>query len=106
MVNTEIKRKRCFLQGLNGEIQDTLVTTRVETYIEIVEMAQRVEDSKARVKELYNARRAGTRTWGQQRGGPSQGSPRPPQRATGGMPQKRIGRTGILSPVKCSATAV
>ena len=45
MVNTEVKRRRRFLQGLNVEIQDALVTARVRTYAKLVEMAQRLESS-------------------------------------------------------------
>ena len=46
MVNTEVKRRRRFLQGLNVEIQDALVTARVETYAELVEIAQRLKSSQ------------------------------------------------------------
>ena len=44
------------------EIQDALVTARVDTYAEIVEMTQRIEDSKARVREFHNAKSAGPKT--------------------------------------------
>ena len=37
MVNTDTNRKRCFLQGLNVEIQDALMTTRIDIYAEMVE---------------------------------------------------------------------
>ena len=61
MVNTKAKIRRRFQQGLTIEIQDALVTARVETYAELVEMAQRIEDSKAKVRELQNARRTGSK---------------------------------------------
>ena len=62
MVNTDKKRKQRFLQGLKVEIQDALVTAIVETYAEIVELAQRVEDSQAKVKEFRNSRKSGPET--------------------------------------------
>ena len=52
MVNTEAKRKRRFLIGLNVVIQDALVTARMKTYADMVEYAQRIEDSHARLKEF------------------------------------------------------
>ena len=62
MVNTESKRRRRFLQGLNVEIQDALVTAKIDTYVEVVEMTQRIEDNKAKVKEFHNSRRAGPKS--------------------------------------------
>ena len=53
MVNTEVKHRRKFLQGLNVEIQDALVTVRVGTYAELVEMEQRLESSQAKVREFF-----------------------------------------------------
>ena len=101
MVNTEEKRRKRFLQGLSIEIQDALVTARVETYVEMVEMAQRVENSKVKVREFHNARKAGPRPWANRRAGPSQGVVRPPQqKSVGGMPQKRPGGTGTAPPAK------
>ena len=64
MVNTESKRRWRFLQGLNVKIQDALVTAKIDTYAEMVEMAQQIEDSKAKVKEFHNSRRAGHKNWG------------------------------------------
>ena len=52
IVNTEKKRKRHFQQGLTVEIQDALVTANVETYTAVVKIAQRIEDSKAKVREF------------------------------------------------------
>ena len=51
LVNTKVKYRRIFLQGLNVEIQDALVTSRIDTYAKMVKMAQRIGDSKAKVKE-------------------------------------------------------
>ena len=59
MVNTEEKQKRRFLQGLKVEIQDALVTAKVDTYAELVELALRVEDSQAKVKEFHNLKKSG-----------------------------------------------
>ena len=78
MVNTETKRRGLFQQGLTVEIQDALVTARVDTYAELVKMAQRVKDSKAKVREL--------------------------QRSAGGQPQKRPGEPSAAPPAKRSAT--
>ena len=44
MVNTEEKRRKRFLQGLNIKIQTLLVSTKMDTYAELVEFAQRAED--------------------------------------------------------------
>ena len=59
MVNTEEKRRKHFLQGLKVEIQDALVTAIVDTYAELVELVQRVEDSQAKEKEFHNSRKSG-----------------------------------------------
>ena len=103
MVNTETKRRRRFLQGLNVEIQDALVTTTVSTYAGMVEMAQRVENSKAKVKEFHSAKRTGPMTWRNQRAGPSQGTARPPQRSAGEVPQQRTGGMSPTPPAKRAA---
>ena len=63
MVNTETKRRRHFQRGLTVEIQDALVTAKMETYAKLVEIAQRIEDSKVKVRELQSARRAGSKQW-------------------------------------------
>ena len=57
MVKTEAKCKRCFLQGLTLKIQDTLTTAQLESYVKAVELAQRVEDSQARVREYRKFQR-------------------------------------------------
>ena len=57
IVNTKEKRRRRFLQGLNVEIQDALVTARIDTYAKTVEYAQRVEDSQVRLKEVRKSMR-------------------------------------------------
>ena len=105
MVNTEEKRRRRFLQGLSVEIQDALVTARMETFAEMEEMTQRVENNKVKMREFYNARRAGPRPWANRRAGPSQGVARPPQqRSGGGVPQKRPSGAGTAPPAKRNAT--
>ena len=40
------------------------MTVRVDTYAEMEEMAQRVEDSQAKVREFHGARRTGPRNVG------------------------------------------
>ena len=51
VVGTEAQRKKRFLKGLTLEIQDALVTAQLDSYIEAVEIAQRVEDSLAKLRE-------------------------------------------------------
>ena len=53
------------------EIQNALVTSRLDTYAEMVKTAQRVEDGQATVREFQNARRIGPKSMGNQRGGAS-----------------------------------
>ena len=64
MVNTEAKRKRWFWLGLNVQIQNALVTARIDTYVDMDEYAQRVEDSQARLKEFRNFIRADSKYLG------------------------------------------
>ena len=52
MGNTEPKRRKRFLQGLNIEIQTGLAAVKAETYAEIVEVAQRLEDCQTKLKEF------------------------------------------------------
>ena len=46
------------------EIQDTIVIARVGTYAELVEMAQRLESSQAKVREFFAPRRTGFKSLG------------------------------------------
>ena len=48
MKNTEEKRKRRFLQGLNLEIQRSLVSARIVTYADLVELTQKVEECEGK----------------------------------------------------------
>ena len=82
MVNTDTKRKKRFPQGLDVDIQDALVTANIGTYVKMVEMAQRIENSKTRVREFHSVRRSGPKPWVNQKAGPSQGPAQPPQRAS------------------------
>ena len=41
-----------FLQGLNIEIHIGLASARAETYAEVVEIAQRIEDCQTKLKEF------------------------------------------------------
>ena len=49
MVRTEESCKRRFIQGLTPEIQNKMVTARLDSYVEAVEISLRVEDSLARL---------------------------------------------------------
>lgn len=61
LVNTEEKRKKKFIRGLNVEIQNSLTIARVFTYAETVEMAQKIEDGQERLREFQNSRRTAAR---------------------------------------------
>ena len=104
MVNTEVKRMRRFQQGLIVEIQDALVIARVETYAEKVEMAQRIEDSKAKVNELQNARRVGPKPWMGRQSRSLSRTAKSPQENVRGQPPKRSGGPSATSPAKRLAT--
>ena len=47
LVATEQKRKWQFIQGLNLEIQETLAALQINTFIETLDIAQRVENAKS-----------------------------------------------------------
>ncbi|KND54549.1 hypothetical protein BSCH_02420 [Candidatus Paraburkholderia schumanniana] len=51
-VGTEQLRIRRFIQGLNVELQESLVALPIETYGDAVEKALRVEGAKALVKNF------------------------------------------------------
>ncbi|CAH2812573.1 MAG: Cysteine synthase (EC, partial [uncultured Caballeronia sp.] len=59
LVGTEQRRIRKFIHGLNVELQEGLATTRVETFGEAIEMAQRLESAKALVKNFQAKRKGG-----------------------------------------------
>ena len=101
MVNTEAKRRRRFLQGLNIGIQTALAAVKVDTYAEVVESAQRIESCQGKLREFQAAKRSGSRNWGGNREGPSQGQAKPGQRGGGGgFPQKRQGEPSGAGPAK------
>ena len=81
-----------------------MVTARVEIYTELVEMAQRIEDSKAKVRELQNARRAGPKPWMGRLSRSSSRTAKSPQRNVRGQPPKRSGRPSAAPPAKRLAT--
>ena len=105
MVNTEEKRMRRFQQGLTLKIQKSLLTTRVDTYAELVELAQRIEDHESKIRDIQSVRRAGPRTWGSKQSGPSQAAARPPSRS-GGFPQKSSGEPSTAPLAKQTATGI
>ena len=43
LVDTEKNQKRCFWQGLDLDIQKAMVSTKYDTYADLVEYAQRAE---------------------------------------------------------------
>ena len=48
MVSTDEKRRRRFLQGLNLGIQRSLATAKFDSYAELVELAQKVEECESK----------------------------------------------------------
>ncbi|KND53977.1 hypothetical protein BSCH_00008 [Candidatus Paraburkholderia schumanniana] len=59
LIGTEQRRIRKFIRGLNVELQEGLATTRVQTFGEAIEMAQRLESAKALVKNFQAKRKGG-----------------------------------------------
>ncbi|XP_027150284.1 uncharacterized protein LOC113771099 [Coffea eugenioides] len=57
LVATEQRRIRRFVQGLNVEIQEGLAAVRIDTFVDAVERAQRVEVAKAQVKSFQAKKR-------------------------------------------------
>ena len=49
---------RRFIQGLNLEIQETLAADQVNTFIETLEQAQKIENAKAQVKTFQARKRS------------------------------------------------
>ena len=47
LVATEQKRKWQFIQGLNLDIKETLAALQINTFIETLDLAQRVENAKS-----------------------------------------------------------
>ena len=76
IVNTEEKRKKRFLQGLNIEIQRLLVPTKVDTYADMVEFAQKAEECEIKWKDYLNAKRSNFKNWKNTTGSSSQGQAR------------------------------
>ena len=85
MVNTEEKRIRRFLQGLNIEIQTLLVSAKMDTYAKLVEFAQRAEDYHVKLRELQNqnSKELGPQNWINTVGSSTQGSVRRSQKRLG-----------------------
>nr|XP_027101295.1 uncharacterized protein LOC113720841 [Coffea arabica] len=57
LVLTEQKRIRCFVQGLNVEIQEALATAQLETFSQALEKAQRIETAQSQVKAFHDRKR-------------------------------------------------
>ncbi|XP_027168564.1 uncharacterized protein LOC113768415 [Coffea eugenioides] len=57
LVTNERRRIRCFVQGLNAEIQKGLAAARISTFTETLEKAQRVESARLQVKDFYAKKR-------------------------------------------------
>ena len=100
MVNTEAKRKRHFLHGLNVEIQDALVTTSMDTYAEAVEYAQRIEDSQVRLKEVRKSMRKKVKRLENPKEKVPSGLAEPQQTGFGGHSKKRPNEAGMSMSVR------
>ena len=50
LVVTERRRVRRFIQGLNLKIQEALADVQFNTFTEVLEKAQRIENAKEKVK--------------------------------------------------------
>ena len=70
MVNTDGKRRKRFLQGLNIELQRSLVSTRMDTYADVVEFAQKAKECEKKWKDLQSYQKTNFRNMGSGRGGP------------------------------------
>ena len=73
---------RRFVQGLNVEIQEVLAAAQINTFIEVLEKAQRIEIAKTQVKD-FHARK---------RGAPSGGQGQGLGQGDRGMPPPKVGR--------------
>ena len=104
MVSTDEKRRRRFLQGLNLGIQRSLATARFDSYAELVELAQKVEECESKWKDFQSTKWTGPRNWRNVKGSSSQGQARQAQRGTGSLPQKRAGEASASAPVKRGAS--
>ena len=99
LVDTEESRIRCFWLGLDLDIQRTLVSTKYETYADLVEYAQRAETVLGKVK----TRKAVKRTWTEVKGTLATGQiSKPPQKRSSGPPHKKPSESGVLVPAKHS----
>ena len=97
LVDTEESRKRCFWLGLDLDIQRTLVSTKYDTYADLVEYAQRAETVLGKVK----MRKVVKETWIGSKKTLAQGqSSRPPQKKPSGPPSKRTSESSISVPAK------
>ena len=59
LVTNERRRIRCFVQGLNVEIQEGLAAAQISTFTEVLEKAQRVESARLQVRD-FHAKKRGT----------------------------------------------
>ena len=105
LVDTEENTKRRFWQGLDLDIQKALVSTKYDTYADLVEYAQRAKTVLGKVK----TRKAVKKSWTGSKGTLAQGqSSRPPQKKFGGPSlkkdsgpsQKRASEGSVAVPAK------
>ena len=89
MVNTEEKRKKRFLQGLNADIQRLLVSARMDTYANMVEFAQQAEECEIKWKKLLSDRRSGLKNGEKATGSLSQGKAKQLQKESRKLHHKR-----------------
>ena len=73
---------------------------RIDTYADMVELAQKVKECEGKWKDFRSARRTGSRNWKNATGSSSQGQARQTQRGTGGLPRKRTGEASVSATVK------
>ena len=96
MVSTDEKRKKRFLQGLNIDLQHSLVSAHMDTYAGMVKFSQKVEECEMKWKDFQNHRRANSRSFASNREG-SSGQARSSQKK---LPQKCLGGTSNSGPTK------
>ena len=57
LIATKQRRIRRFVQGLNVELQEALAAAQINTFTEVLEKAQRIEITRAQVRNFHAKRR-------------------------------------------------
>ena len=105
MVNTEEKRRRRFLQGLNIEIQTLLVSAKMDTYAKMVEFAQRAEDCYVKLREFQDSKRIDSKNWENHSGSLLQEPARQFQKETRKFSQKCPSEASVFTLAKWGTLA-